>query len=498
MDPSEKANNNDNKIPLSIPTTSRLRNDSECSAGSDDGFGSKRHCISPQFMVSGVTGASPPKFVSLEEIMQAANGMRDMALVHQIVVDQDFKLKPAEPPANSVQKKVKETMQQAFWDILRKELKETPPNYTQALVLLEDIKKGLCSVLLPQHTKIRQQIAEVLDTDLITQQANAGVIDFQNYAQYIISVMAKLCAPVRDDKIKELTQTTDVVDTFKGILETLDLMALDMANFAIEIAKPDIIAHSVDYERKKFADYLSVQPDGLEHTREWLLRHFDKNASGPDRTTQVRNATTRALAEAYIELMEWDDNNEYPETLLIDETRIRDLQERINKLIIIGTIMLVTASTVGPNLQGMSSFKETLKQHLTVLLQTTVVDKNLDGTLSNIAEQVVQDVKESLEEHNFKPLSEEVEQLLRGQILEVGKVDHRIRSLIRVRLREFLLQIITSPTAAPQQVPTGLSSLQKELAAVAGQFLRIVSHNRAVFSQYYLDIIDGALTQTNV
>lgn len=67
-----------------------------------------------------------------------------------------------------------------------------------------------------------------------------------------------------------------------------------------------------------------------------------------------------------------------------------------------------------------------------------------------------------------------------------------------VRLREFLLQIITSPTAAPQQVPTGLSSLQKELAAVAGQFLRIVSHNRAVFSQYYLDIIDGALTQTNV
>lgn len=36
-----------------------------------------------------------------------------------------------------------------------------------------------------------------------------------------------------------------------------------------------------------------------------------------DRTTQVRNATTRALAEAYIELMEWDDNNEYPEVTII-------------------------------------------------------------------------------------------------------------------------------------------------------------------------------------
>lgn len=42
---------------------------------------------------------------------------------------------------------------------------------------------------------------------------------FQRYAEYVISVMAKLCAPVRDDKIRQLTETVDVIDTFKGILE---------------------------------------------------------------------------------------------------------------------------------------------------------------------------------------------------------------------------------------------------------------------------------------
>lgn len=36
-------------------------------------------------------------------------------------------------------------------------------------------------------------------------------------------------------------------------------MVLDMANFTIELAKPEIIAHSVELERKKFADFLSVQ-----------------------------------------------------------------------------------------------------------------------------------------------------------------------------------------------------------------------------------------------
>jgi hypothetical protein len=31
--------------------------------------------------------------------------------------------------------------------------------------------------------------------------------------------MGKLCAPVRDEKIRELTQTQGVVPMFKGILE---------------------------------------------------------------------------------------------------------------------------------------------------------------------------------------------------------------------------------------------------------------------------------------
>lgn len=74
-------------------------------------------------------------------------------------------------------------------------------------------------MLLPQHTRLKQQISEILDSDLIRQQALQGTLDFKNYARYVISVMSKLCAPVRDDKIKELTETIDVVDTFKGILE---------------------------------------------------------------------------------------------------------------------------------------------------------------------------------------------------------------------------------------------------------------------------------------
>lgn len=86
-------------------------------------------------VTSGMTAASPPKFVSLEEIMQAANGMRDMNLVHQIVVDENFRLEKAEPEPNTVQKVIKDTMHKAFWDILRQELAEDPPSYNQVVFI---------------------------------------------------------------------------------------------------------------------------------------------------------------------------------------------------------------------------------------------------------------------------------------------------------------------------------------------------------------------------
>ena len=64
--------------------------------------------------------------------------------------------------------------------------------------------------------------------------------------------MAQLCAPVRDEEIAKLRDTEDVVPLFKGILKTLDLMKLDMANFHIQQARPFIVSQSVEYEKIKF------------------------------------------------------------------------------------------------------------------------------------------------------------------------------------------------------------------------------------------------------
>jgi hypothetical protein len=36
-------------------------------------------------------------------------------------------------------------------------------------------------------------------------------------------------------------------------------MKMDMANFAIDVVRPGIIAQSVEYEKEKFAEFLKIQ-----------------------------------------------------------------------------------------------------------------------------------------------------------------------------------------------------------------------------------------------
>lgn len=454
----------------------------------------------PNFMMGGLTAASPPKFVSFDEIVKAANGIKNMALAHEIAVDKNFQLQKLEPDDGSFHRRIKEIMHKAFWNLLAEQLAEDPPDYSHALVLLKEIKESLDELVPPQNSKIKDNIREVLDLDLIKQQAEKGILDFHHYAQYIISIMSKICAPVRDEKIRELSQQTDIVETFKGVMELLQLMRLDLANFTITMMRPNIIASSIEYEKAKFAEFLKVNSNGLQYTEKWLLRHFDSEkitSSSTASTSNVRQITHSLLTEAYLDLLEWDFSPN-AETLMLDQGRLLELRDITSRLTIVGSVILLVNNTVGAPIHGVSSFKKIVKEHLNVLLDSVHSNKDLETAMPNIVLQVKTDVKTTLREVNAPDLSPELETLLGGQISDLIDTKHKIRYLVSLRIRQFLQKIILSQSIAPQQVPPGLSSLQEELTAVAARFVILVSHNRSVFGEYYQDIIANAFARSEV
>lgn len=54
----------------------------------------------------------------------------------------------------------------------------------------------------------------------------------------------------------------------------LDLMKVDMANFAVSSIRPHLMQQSVEYERKKFQELLEKQPSMLMFCGALLLSVF--------------------------------------------------------------------------------------------------------------------------------------------------------------------------------------------------------------------------------
>ncbi|XP_023613019.1 T-complex protein 11-like protein 2 isoform X5 [Myotis lucifugus] len=210
---------------------------------------------------SSPASASPPRVVTFDEVMGAARNLENMTLVHEIAVNENFQLKKDALPENSLASRVKRIVHQAYWDVLESELNADPPEYDHAIKLFEEIREILLSFLIPgSGNRLRNQICEVLDTDLIRQQAEHGAVDIQGLANYIISTMGKLCAPVRDDDIRKLKATGNIVELLRQIFHVLDLMNMDMANFLIRSFRPHFQRQLVDYERTKFQEILEETP----------------------------------------------------------------------------------------------------------------------------------------------------------------------------------------------------------------------------------------------
>lgn len=140
----------------------------------------------------GSIAPSPPKFVAMDEVMKAANGVTNMYLSHQICLNENFKI-TKQTAENSLRGQVETAMKTTYWKILESQLSSSPPVYKQTLALLQEIRDEILQFLLPQHSKLKQEIDEIFDLELIKQQTEYGAVDFIRYGQYILSVLARLC-----------------------------------------------------------------------------------------------------------------------------------------------------------------------------------------------------------------------------------------------------------------------------------------------------------------
>lgn len=317
----------------------------------------------PRFLLPG-TSCSPPKVLTLDEVQSTMKNLQDMALAHEIAVNAEFKLQAYEPPENSLEKIIKDTLHKAFWDVLRDQLQSTPPQYGHAIQLLAEIKETFQTILTKNNQRALDRINEILDETVIRQQAEQGTLDFKAYANFVTHVMSLACAPVRDEQVGKLKEIEDVIDTFKAIFETLALMKLDMANCLLDATRNDVIANSVEYEKKKFKEYLDLV-EVLPATEGWLKRNrLDNGGQDPQRVIKD------TIFNSYLELIDWNPENTFPEIISMDRDRIFGLQSRSLRLCAAASVMAIVAG-----LPLISEFRKQLAKQVEIILQNVTNTK---------------------------------------------------------------------------------------------------------------------------
>lgn len=465
--------------------------------------------------------ASPHKNKTFEELITAAGLVSNMALAHEIVVDGNFKLSPREMPENSIEKQVHKVVHQAFWDSLGAQLSDDPASYTHAVTLVGEIKTILLSLLLPHNDKIKTQILEVMDLTLIQQQADHQALDVGKLTAFVVQVMSKLCAPVRDEEIAKLATLTEPVEIFREIFRVLDLMKLDMANFTIQSLRPHLQQKSIEYERNKFQEFLKTQQDGLQYTSEWLEQGRENLADKVKKQQALQQQQQQAqqqassssegacgngpvpssvispaaiLNHAYVDLLNADPREAmtFPETILMDQGRFYELGSQVRKLVLVGSVLLVTYTNTGNMLAGIQGFPSQLKHNLFVLLEGA---SDFNAVIDNIAVQVTKEVNECLKTHGFPEFDELRMEAFKSQIRSLALKDNHIHSILDMRLRGFLVSAIAAPSKfdPSTNIPPGLTTMQSQVVETAKAFVRLVVHNRAVFGPFYAEILTKML-----
>ncbi|KAM3582526.1 hypothetical protein VKS41_005171 [Umbelopsis sp. WA50703] len=429
-----------------------------------------------------------------------ASGITNEQLAHEVVMNPDFKLE--KNGKSEIVDQVRQIATRAFFDSMREDFENK--NYQRWIPgLVGDMKERLLS-LAPTNSKIYQDVNDTLDLALIAQQINAETYNVNSTINFVVGTMEKLCAPVRDNAVKAIRNTHDLPDTFRAILELLDQMNLDLANYRIQALRPYLKDISVEYEREKFSTALKNGKTGLVRTRDWLklantsLQEIagQRNPEGVEETdTRVRFSDV--YNEALVRLLGsseplYPDNG--PETLAMDVERITDYQNEAQAITIVAALIMLTknfsASEESTKRATSTAAMKELRDKLFVLLEAK------DTTLDNLSLQIIECIQQ-LSDVNFNALSEEKQNMIRTMVGKTLSYKDTVYSLLSRRLLSVIRshlqhgQFSTNETLSSY----GLGVVRSRLEKLSYKVYILARHNRDVYASWYDEII-GEITSS--
>lgn len=279
-------------------------------------------------------------------------------LTHELAIDKDYKLEEDQTNAefrDQVYRAICDNMKHAF---------EVGQGAAWTVSAAENIREKLLRMLKPGNS-LHNSISETLDLEQIAQQCQAGVFSYDGFFNFMAAMLPKLCAPYRDQEMKQLTdelsgnaavegvgddELSIMIEKLFRLLRMVDKLSLDYSNFMIMNAAPTLIRESAGYEQRLFAKDLESGQISLERTRRYwrdaedlLTAEADRRDPEAVRRPEDRPTSAKIYSKALVNLAVAQgslSDEDVPETLMLDTARVRRLRAEALRISVIGAIFL--------------------------------------------------------------------------------------------------------------------------------------------------------------
>ncbi|KAF9110702.1 hypothetical protein BGX27_005987 [Mortierella sp. AM989] len=343
----------------------------------------------------------------------------NLQMIHELALDSSFKLEhkrplvadagPTELAPGSVvnmqnlEAQVRAMATKAYFDKIREDAEEG--NLGKWIPSLLTSMREQILDMVPPNSAFAMQVMEGFDIEFVQQQVDKKVYDIKAALSGVLDIMSKLCAPARDPAIKKIqadlkqtpqgslgrdlneqedtesTSTTDteenvgysatsatpkdLVSVLQDILEMLEIMLMDLANFRLTVARPKLEKEAIPYEQNAFKKALDKNELTLDATKAWLQESAKKViqssaavASSVTTTDEGERGTNSGvhrhiyyeiLVHAILDLVfsskHFDvspDREQFPATLALDRERMSRYQNEAQGLALAAVILNIS------------------------------------------------------------------------------------------------------------------------------------------------------------
>ncbi|RGP57540.1 hypothetical protein FSPOR_11970 [Fusarium sporotrichioides] len=305
-------------------------------------------------------------------------------VVHELAINKEYQLSPDE------YKEQQSTRSQPMYTQMRATMDgdDSAINFQFFALVATNIKDKLQRLLKPGNS-MYNLIGEILDPEMAERQFALGNFSYEKFFTAMASLLPKLCAPFRDEEVKDLIQNKladgNIIDRVEALNGFIDLMLCDYINYLMRIAAPQLIESAAPYEAKRFAEDIEKNQLGLsaaeavwKASRSKVLAEAHKK--DPERINHPRSRPTagRFYAQMLVDIFTQISPSpieEIPEMLRLDYNRIGQISTTIQRIITAGAVLLQCKNILKRDVR--SSWKMEASRIMAVLeaghpLQTTV------------------------------------------------------------------------------------------------------------------------------